>query len=157
LTTKGFGEYIKKLRLEAGFETMEALARASGVSAPTIMRLESGKTKDPSIDTLKRLAGPLHIPHKELMEAAGYFSTPNADTCKDERAEYSVNPTKEAVFNLLSNPVELAKLERPTLIKLQTYISAVLDFANGADLAPEELKKIQELKKILFSQRNKGG
>jgi DNA-binding XRE family transcriptional regulator len=44
-TTKGvtnneFGNYIKELRIKAGYESRESFAKASGISAPSIMRIE---------------------------------------------------------------------------------------------------------------------
>lgn len=156
MIAKDFGEYMRNRRLEADFESMEALARASGVSAPTIMRIEVGKTKVPSIATLKKLAVPLKVPLEELMEAAGYFSTSDSEKdniVKEEKVEYSINSTKEAVFNLINNPEELAKLDRSTLVRLQAYISAVLDFANKGDLTMDDLLKVEKFKKYLRKKK----
>ena len=142
MTPKEFGKYMRDCRLRAGFETMEALARASGVSAPTIMRIEDGKTETPTVATLKKLATPLKVSFEELMKAAGFLNTSSAaDTIKEPCAEY------------LADPKKLAELDRATLVRLQAYISAVLDFANEGDLSPDDLRKIETFKKFLISQR----
>lgn len=68
-----FGKYIENLRLHAGFQTREELGRMAGVWGSTIQRIEEGKTKNPSIEVLKKLAPSLKVSFDELMEAAGYI------------------------------------------------------------------------------------
>ena len=66
------GELIKKSRLEAGYETLGDLHRASGVPVATLSRIESG-TQVPSPPTLEKLAPFIRVGHKELLIAAGYL------------------------------------------------------------------------------------
>ena len=47
-------DLIKKLRIEKGLKTQEALANASGIEINTIKRLESGMVKNPGVETLSR-------------------------------------------------------------------------------------------------------
>jgi transcriptional regulator with XRE-family HTH domain len=68
-----FGKHIENLRMRAGFQTREELGRMAGVWGSTIQRIEEGKTKNPSVEVLKKLAPPLKISFEELMEAAGYI------------------------------------------------------------------------------------
>lgn len=59
------GQYIRKIREEKGFSTRE-LARRSGVSQPYLSQLENGKTNNPSIEVLKKLAKGLDVPLYEI-------------------------------------------------------------------------------------------
>ena len=68
-----FGKHIENLRMRAGFQTREELGRMAGVWGSTIQRIEEGKTKNPSVEVLKKLASPLKVSFEELMEAAGYI------------------------------------------------------------------------------------
>ena len=60
------GEYIKTRREECGL-TQESLARACGVTMMTIWKLESGKTKAPTVDTLSKIADALGVSLESLM------------------------------------------------------------------------------------------
>jgi transcriptional regulator with XRE-family HTH domain len=73
MDAKEFGKYIENLRLQAGYKTVESLAQDSGVWGTTISRIEEGRTKSPSIETLKKLAPYLKKPYEELLKAAGYL------------------------------------------------------------------------------------
>ena len=61
------GERIKEKR-ERGGMSMGQLARASGVSAAAISRIESGERTSPGIDTLESLASALGISLVELLD-----------------------------------------------------------------------------------------
>ena len=73
MDAKEFGKYIGSLRLLAGYKTVDSLAKASEVWGTTIARIEEGRTKSPSIETLKKLAPYLKISYEELLKAAGYL------------------------------------------------------------------------------------
>lgn len=73
MNAKEFGKYIGNLRLQAGYETMESLSKASGVWGTTISRIEEGRTKSPSVETLKKLAPFLKVPYENILKAAGYL------------------------------------------------------------------------------------
>lgn len=51
---------LRRVRINAGF-SIEDLARASGVSADQIRNLEEGRSLNPRVDTLGKLAGPLKV------------------------------------------------------------------------------------------------
>jgi len=70
-----FGEYLKSVRKKAELGVNE-LARASGVSAPYLSRLENGTRKPPMPDVLKKLAPHLKVPYGDLMKAAGWVDIP---------------------------------------------------------------------------------
>lgn len=84
-----FGRYLRQKRREAGFLTLESLAQVSGVTASTIYRLEIGKTKAPSIDTLKKLAGPLKVSYQELLINAGFLTRANDAETDAELTQYA--------------------------------------------------------------------
>jgi transcriptional regulator with XRE-family HTH domain len=67
-----FGEYLKQLRetKNLSFRKLDAL---SGVSYVYLSQIENGKRGIPSPDVLKKLAAPLGVSYKELMQAAGYL------------------------------------------------------------------------------------
>lgn len=55
-----FGEKLKKLRTSKGLGVNQ-LAVKSGVSASQISRFEKGERKDPTLETLKKLASALGV------------------------------------------------------------------------------------------------
>jgi transcriptional regulator with XRE-family HTH domain len=61
------GKTIRKYRHEKEM-SQEALARAANVSLPTIVKIESGETPNPSIDTVKKVAGSLGVSIDDLMK-----------------------------------------------------------------------------------------
>lgn len=67
-----FGDYLRRARRKAGFQRQIHLAKASGISAPTISRLEDG-TQKPTAETLVALSKPLELPVEQLMIVAGYL------------------------------------------------------------------------------------
>jgi transcriptional regulator with XRE-family HTH domain len=73
MDSKEFGKHIENLRLQAGYKTIESLAQASQVWGTTITRIEEGRTKSPSFETLKKLAPFLKVSYEELLKAAGYL------------------------------------------------------------------------------------
>lgn len=48
--------------------SQEALARAADLSLPTIVKIESGETPNPTIDTVKKIAKALGISLDDLMK-----------------------------------------------------------------------------------------
>jgi transcriptional regulator with XRE-family HTH domain len=70
-----FGKYIAELREKAGYETQAALGKAAGIESSTLSRIETGDTKNPNIDTLKKLAPLLGVTIEEIMGKLGYIMT----------------------------------------------------------------------------------
>lgn len=60
------GKKIKRKRLAKKL-TQEGLARASNVPCTTLVKIESNVVKNPSIDTVKKLASGLEITIDELI------------------------------------------------------------------------------------------
>ena len=48
--------------------SQEALARAASLSLPTIVKIESGDTPNPTIDTIKKIAAALGVSIDDLMK-----------------------------------------------------------------------------------------
>jgi transcriptional regulator with XRE-family HTH domain len=71
--TNDLAKIIKQRRMIVSM-TLQELARATGVSASHLGRIERGE-RFPSARILRRLAGPLHMEEAELMSLAGYLSS----------------------------------------------------------------------------------
>lgn len=61
------GENIRKIRNEKEIST-EKLGAKIGISSETIFLIERGKTKNPSIDTLQKIASALDVTIDELLK-----------------------------------------------------------------------------------------
>lgn len=61
------GKTIRKYRQEKEM-SQEVLARAANLSLPTIVKIESGETPNPSIDTVKKLATALSVSVDDLIK-----------------------------------------------------------------------------------------
>jgi transcriptional regulator with XRE-family HTH domain len=58
---------IKKLRAEKGY-SLERVARLADLSLNTIMRVESGVNKNPTIETLTKIAKALDVGVDDLLK-----------------------------------------------------------------------------------------
>lgn len=58
---------IRGYRQEKGI-SQEALARAADLSFPTIVKIESGETPNPTIDTVKKIADALDVSVDKLLK-----------------------------------------------------------------------------------------
>jgi len=61
------GEVIKKLRLESGI-SQDVLSKKADLSFHTISKIEAGATPNPTIDTVKKIAGALGVTLDELTQ-----------------------------------------------------------------------------------------
>ena len=59
------GKTVRKYRQDKEM-SQEALARAANLSLPTIVKIESGETPNPSIDTVKKIAAALGMSIDDL-------------------------------------------------------------------------------------------
>lgn len=71
---KDFGDYLKKLRIEAGYTSQRQFGLAVGISSASISRIESND-QQAEPDTIKKMAPFLKVPYQELLKAAGYIDT----------------------------------------------------------------------------------
>jgi transcriptional regulator with XRE-family HTH domain len=58
---------VKRLREKAGL-SQEKLARLASVSNNTLINIEAGKQNNPTIETLKKIAGALNVPIEYLIK-----------------------------------------------------------------------------------------
>jgi transcriptional regulator with XRE-family HTH domain len=58
---------FKKLRAEKGY-SLEKVARLADLSLNTVVRLESGTNKNPTIDTLTKIARALDVSVDDLLQ-----------------------------------------------------------------------------------------
>lgn len=61
------GKTIRKYRQEKEM-SQEALARAADLSLPTVVKIESGETPNPSIDTVQKIAKAFGVRIDDLMK-----------------------------------------------------------------------------------------
>jgi len=61
------GSNFKKLRAQKSY-SLEKVARLADLSLNTVVRLESGMNKNPTIETLKKIAQALDIGVDELLK-----------------------------------------------------------------------------------------
>jgi transcriptional regulator with XRE-family HTH domain len=59
---------IKKLRTEKGY-SLEKVARLADLSLNTVMRVESGVNKNPTIETLTKIAKALNVGVDDLLKS----------------------------------------------------------------------------------------
>ena len=60
---------IKKFRIQLGL-SQEEFARKAGITYSTLIKLESGANKNPTVKTLQQLAGALGVSLDQLVEGA---------------------------------------------------------------------------------------
>jgi len=60
------GDNLKKLRAKKGY-SLEKVARLADLSLNTVIRIESGVNKNPTIDTLTKLARALEVSVDDLI------------------------------------------------------------------------------------------
>lgn len=68
------GEFIKEKRESTGM-SQKALGEAAGLSDSAIQRIEAGSRKNPSWDSLCKIAKALDIHPFEILQNAGYITT----------------------------------------------------------------------------------
>ena len=61
------GKTIRRYRQDKEM-SQEALARAANLSLPTIVKIESGETPNPSIDTVQKIARAFGVSIDDLMK-----------------------------------------------------------------------------------------
>lgn len=76
---KKFGDFLRNVRENAGFESQRSLSVSAGLSNATIARIENGE-QEPKPETLRRLSEPLKIPYERLMREAGYLDSEDSQT-----------------------------------------------------------------------------
>lgn len=67
-TKSKFGNRLKQLRVRAGFDSMRAFARASGVTPKLVELYESGQLSSPRYATAAKFAKALSVSVAELMD-----------------------------------------------------------------------------------------
>lgn len=61
------GDNLKSLRAKKGY-SLEKVARLADLSLNTVIRIESGINRNPTIETLMKLAGALEVNLDELLK-----------------------------------------------------------------------------------------
>ena len=90
------GEKIKTLREERGW-TQNELSRRATIARTNLASIETGKVKNPSTNTLLRLARAFGIRPEELYEAAGYIKNAKAAYQYKESPQEAIDRLKLAL------------------------------------------------------------
>ena len=67
MSNNKIGLNFKKLRAQKGY-SLEKVARLADLSLNTVVRLESGTNKNPTIDTLTKIARALEVSVDDLIQ-----------------------------------------------------------------------------------------
>ena len=67
MSNNKIGSNFKKLRAQKGY-SLEKVARLADLSLNTVVRLESGVNKNPTIETLTRIAQALDVSVDDLLK-----------------------------------------------------------------------------------------
>ena len=67
MSNSKIGSNFKKLRAQKGY-SLEKVARLADLSSNTIVRLESGTNKNPTIETLTKIAHALDVSVDDLIK-----------------------------------------------------------------------------------------
>lgn len=67
MSNSKIGLNFKKLRAQKGY-SLEKVARLADLSLNTVVRLESGTNKNPTIETLTKIAGALEVSVDDLLK-----------------------------------------------------------------------------------------
>lgn len=93
----GLSENLKTIRKKRRI-SQKSLAQSSGVSYSMVSKLESGEQKNPSLDTLDKIATALNVTVSQLMDGTSIFDQFDivmGDTLKEiekESEEYKNSP-----------------------------------------------------------------
>lgn len=67
MSNSKIGLNFKRLRAQKGY-SLEKVARLADLSLNTVVRLESGMNKNPTIETLTKIAGALEVSVDDLLK-----------------------------------------------------------------------------------------
>lgn len=90
------GETVRMLRLAKGMNQVE-LAKASGLSAPTISRIENGKIKQVKSEALKQLAEALGVSVDDLI---GQTERASEDDVKKYKSDSQMRHLVSDIYGL---------------------------------------------------------
>tara|TARA_R110002072_G_scaffold125553_6_gene261726 strand:- start:782 stop:1126 length:345 start_codon:yes stop_codon:yes gene_type:complete len=102
----GYGQYFKALRESKG-ATLREVERQTDVSNAYLSQLESGKVKQPSPNTLYKLAKFYQVSYEMLMEKVGYPVSKSNTLPKDQ----SISSAAKNKLGEISNEEEVELLQ----------------------------------------------
>ncbi len=129
-----FKDKIKNRRLELGL-TLEEVAKAAGVSAPTILRYENGDIKNVRKDKIKALADALQLTptylmdwneHPEIKRSFDYYMEMQLHLLGykiiyDEKDAYIVLKGKEGEFEITQEDLEKLSGELQSFLNFKIF------------------------------------
>ena len=157
-----FGRFLRERRKQMGL-TLQSLAKLSGVSQTYLTNIENGKRGIPSPEILNKLADPLEISYKELMEKAGYL--PREATQEDIDAFFNDVGTARITFEVPcyeyeydNNGAKVQTLIPPEELRRRFFDIGYLftnrdeAYYNGHRLTAEEKRRALDMLKLLFPE-----
>ena len=144
--------WLSKIRRDAGFNTVRALADASGIDNSTLSRIEKDGGPQPTPATLKKLAPYLKVPYTELMFLSGHLNrddfkmsnavveSPMGNSFMDEEFLKNLSVAK-------GKSIDEMKLEMGRMLRYQN-----IDF-NGINEGGQ-WDKINRIKEVMLSNKN---
>lgn len=131
------GERLKQFRIAAGYKSLNAFAKASGVSYAVLHGLEKGEG-NPTNDTLIKIAGALNRPLADLMDAESAHESGQESWAWFWRSRFSVLPAGELM------DMQYIGIERRALWCLQQLLGS-RSLPQVADLLDEPASHLTAL------------
>lgn len=127
---EGFGEYIRKLRMDQKLSLRDVAARI-GISVSYLTQIEHGRRGTPGVPILKKLAPLYKVPLRELLRSAGYLDE-EAPNLSDEE---EVNRAFEFV---MSDPryESGTRVTGPITTDVKRFVVEMYEKATGKKLLP---------------------
>lgn len=121
-----FGKHLEELR---GKLSLREASERIGVSHTYIRDLELGKKKEPTRETLEKIAKAYNVPYFDLYEKAGYHDETKK---KEDKLNTAINTIEELYpFLLVKSGINQtlkykgAKFEEEDFIRLEAYLDGL--------------------------------
>lgn len=142
-----FGEYIKKMRSNKNLSSRE-LARKAGISQAYLSQLETGKNKNPTAETINKLAKALEVDYMELL-----FQTELVQKSIEDEADKEANTVIEN-YNRYRNIKGLTIYDEYTFKIEKLFAETTTITYNDVPLNIDEKKELLNFVDYLFTKRN---
>lgn len=134
-----FGEYIKNRRKELGLTIREA-AEKIGISHPYLSQLENEKTKNPTLDVLKKISVGLNVSYLNLLDMIGYFNGINDAQLEELRKRQ--DEIRKRRQELLKSVNDTEKKFQSIKMNLKKAKEEITNLHNESRANTEQIEKI---------------
>lgn len=142
-----FGEYIKEMRNNKKLSSRE-LAGKAGISQAYLSQLETGKNKNPTAETISKLAKALEVDYTELL-----FQTELVQKTVEEKADEEVNTIIEN-YNRYRDIKGLTVYDEYTFKIERLFDDTTTVTYKDVPLNIDEKKELLNFVDYLFTKRN---